>query len=215
MLRSIVLGLLCLLPAAAVQAQDQIFKSALEDGEVATSGTGCEGVEQTGLLLFPLPWGGLFPGQSWPRPLGNFRPVTVQNSGVVSIPIQLGNDFTGEVGRFETAEASGMPTGPLAISISRCPGDFRPAELNNSQRGCLVWGTSAPSLLWVRNGAPHWSYCPLEVGTAYWINIAWISVPPTSPATSTCPGLDNCTTLVGNRELTEAEFESYLRALTD
>lgn len=212
----ILAGLLLATSGGLAVAQDVVFRDLFEDLTIPPDS--CDGVEAlTGLATQAQPgsWSTLFPGFVFPAPIGNFKWLTVQNGYAVSLPIAVASSFSASAGTVELAEASGMPTAPLVVTISKCRGDFRMAALVNAERNCMSFGTSAPIVLWLRNGAASPDYCPMQADTTYWLNIAYINVPITSPASSSCPGFGSCTSIVGARTFSQAEFQALLDAVRD
>lgn len=199
------LGIALLLAAGVAPAQEQLLRDGFEALDCAVV------QELTGLFPQPAPaqWQELFSGATWPNPDGNFRSLRVFNGYMVNMPIAANS--ASQAGRLELSEAPGQPGGPVVVSISRCRGDFRLADLNNSRQRCLGYGTSAPTVLWVIDGPPSPDYCPLQAGQGYWINVAYLDIPyGTAPVPTTCADPNNCFTLIGSRSLNAAELQVLL-----
>lgn len=195
--------LFVLQPVSAL-AQDAMFDDGFESMSCA------EVTEAAGLFIQPSPagWQALFNGFNWPAPFGNFRTLGVDNGQMVTMPIVAPN-LGGQGGTVELAESTGLPTGPVVVSISPCRGDFRLADLANNERLCIGYGSSAPTLVWFIGGAPNPNYCALVPGQTYWLNVAYLNVPYTTvPAPSTCGAPQRCFTLIGTRTLSATELEA-------
>lgn len=138
-------------------------------GQVA----GCEGTPESGLSNQGNPgqWTDLFPGFVFPQPLGNTREVEVATGSYVAIAFNSGVTAA-NLRKFTIGE--GNFTRPARLSVSRCPGDFRPDVLNVGQR-CLAPGDSAQQdvLFQVNSNAPSASLCTLTPNTTYYVNITF------------------------------------------
>lgn len=174
-------------------------------------GTNCAGTPTDGLVVagFPSDWGNLHPGFNFPAPLGNTRLVSVESGFVAAIAFQTGSSISGSV---ETSEGSGIAGGPLRISISRCPGDFRPA-LRVGQR-CATVGTSVQQQLFFSSTASNSGICTLQPNTQYYLNLTFrvasiAAGEPGGPVQGGDCGDASCGALVVTRSLTRAEEQAH------
>ncbi|MBK8284903.1 MAG: hypothetical protein IPK97_08395 [Ahniella sp.] len=76
-------------------------------------------------------------------------------------------------------EQPGSAGAPLLVTLSPCPGDFFPTDSR-----CKSNGSAASGLGWT-SGVPASNYCPLTVGTVWYLNVVFGS--PSHPGQTTCP----------------------------
>lgn len=83
--------------------------------------------------------------------------------------------------------------GEAWVTISPCPGDFRPVsnEDNWTRRGCRRFGQSSDVLFSTKSSVSTQSFCGLEAGRQYFLNVAFLR-PEEGPGSVTCSDGERC-----------------------
>lgn len=156
---------------------------------------------------FPANWTDVFGGaMSFPNPIGTAKRVVIPVNQAVALRF-IANTGGVSLGRLESAESPGEPGGPLRVSVSTCPGDFR-EELNNGKL-CLYRGlTNQGQVLFAINQFSS-GVCGLQSGNTYYANVTHLvpAFPNDGIVDSNCPA-GACMTLMTTRDLTQAETEA-------
>lgn len=167
--------------------------------------TSCAGTPTDNLTISTNPsnWEALYPGSTFPNPYGNVRAVNIPQGMTAAIAFNSGSGSPFNTGSLETAEQSGQSAGPLRMSLSRCPGDYRP-ELRIGKI-CLSPGDHVQQSLYYFIGSTTGpSYCTLTPNTTYYINLTHRIPAGGGNQASECNS-SVCTTLITTRNLTPSE----------
>lgn len=169
----------------------------------------CTGTPTDGLIISANPgsWTTVFPGSTFPNPYGNAKAVIIPQGMSAAIAFNSGSGTVSPIGAIETAEQSGQPAGPLRISFSKCPGDFRP-QLRVGQLCATTGGSNQASMVFRVGSIVGSGYCTLTPNTNYYFNITHRvpANPDEGIPQSECAGA-SCTTLMTTRELLLREME--------
>jgi len=116
----------------------------------------------------------------------------------LAVPITLSGSATQVTFQWIDSQGSGIPTGQVSVTISPCPGDFRPRQFPNTTGddylsiacGSSQTGISGNLSATSQSGQAG---CLAPTGKQLFLNIATHNMYlPTAPTTSTCGGASTC-----------------------
>jgi hypothetical protein len=120
-------------------------------------------------------FGAQFPGQGTQR---QFRLVPDTYASMrFTVPSNLNSNHTGSWS-FEVL--AGTNSGNRLVSISKCQGDFNPANL---EPGCIRPLTGGDGFFWRHPGHSQTWRCPVEPGEEYYLNVIYSMDQPGTPMT--------------------------------
>lgn len=107
---------------------------------------------------------------------GDTATIEIETGAYAALRIDTAG-LAGRAGALNS-EMPGSMGAPFVLAISRCPGDFQPESST-----CRTEVSGLASIGWTTAATPA-SYCRLEPGATYYLNVMFAD--PASPSMSTC-----------------------------
>ena len=113
----------------------------------------------------------------FPFPSGNVRNIGIKKNHYLSLMFNSGIRGTGgQLNMLDLGgDVVGMGTRPAIVSLSRCPGDFKPQKGNRKLCQRMAVGGLSSSFSWTRAPDEAHLRCLLLPNEVYFLNIAYVS----------------------------------------